>query len=92
MADYIFIESRDPFESQDTRFVAETAAALKQLGHKVTVFFIQNGVLALRKNARRSCVECLTQAGVILLADDFSLLERGIQPAKTQREHSVLND
>jgi len=82
MTRYIFIESRDPFESGDTRFVVETASALKQRGRDVTVFFVQNGVLAVRKDARGSHLAHLAEAGVRLLADDFSLSERGIQPTE----------
>lgn len=78
MSDYLFIETRDPFTFSDTRFVVETAVALKQNGHNVTVFFIQNGVFALRKNIRASAIPHLLETGVKLLADDFSLRERGI--------------
>src|ERR671912_65582 len=82
MTSYVFIESRDPFESQDVRFVEETAAALKERGHEVTVFLVQNGVLAARRNPLGSYLTRLTEAGVNLLADDFSLCERGIQPSE----------
>ena len=82
MSNYVFIESRDPFESLDVRFVEETAAALKERGHEVTVFLVQNGVLAARRNGRDSYLARLTEARVNLLADDFSLSERGIQPAE----------
>ena len=82
MSNYVFIESRDPFESLDVRFVEETATALKRRGHEVTVFLVQNGVLASRRGARDSGLARLTQAGVTLLADDFSLRERGIQSAE----------
>lgn len=82
MTNYIFIESRDPFASRDTQFVEETATALRKRGHEVTVFLVQNGVLATRRDARDSCLARLTQAGVTLLADDFSLRERGIQSAE----------
>jgi predicted peroxiredoxin len=82
MTHYLFIESRDPFESHDTRFVEDTATALKQRGHQVTVFLVQNGVLASRKNARDLYLARLTQAGITLLADDFSLRERGIHSAE----------
>ena len=38
MNGYHFIETRDPFESRDAEFVAETAAALKERDNEVTVF------------------------------------------------------
>src|SRR5262245_57557811 len=79
MTNYILIESRDPFESRDTRFVEETAAALKQRGNEVTVFLVQNGVLACRRKADDPYLPRLLKAGVTLLADDFSLCERGIR-------------
>ena len=79
MTNYLFIESRDPFTSRDAEFFERTAIALKQHGHSVTVFLVQNGVLAARKNIRDSYLSRLTGAGVTLLADDFSLSERGIQ-------------
>ena len=78
MSSYLFIESRDPFESRDVRFVEETAAALRERGHEVTVFLVQNGVLAARRGARDQYLARLAQAGVRVLADDFSLSERGI--------------
>ena len=82
MTQYVFIESRDSFESNDIRFIAETALALKQRGHAVTVFLIQNGALAARRNAHGSLLPHLVAAGVELLADDFSLRERGIVTAE----------
>jgi sulfur transfer complex TusBCD TusB component (DsrH family) len=81
MGNYLYIESRDPFESRDTDFVAETASALKERGNEVAVFLVQNGVLAARKNARHKYISQLANAGVTVLADDFSLSERGIEPA-----------
>jgi predicted peroxiredoxin len=77
MTRYVFIESRDPFESRDTEFLEETAVAVKQRGHDVTVFLVQNGVLAARESVGR--LGRLAKAGVTLLADDFSLRERGIR-------------
>lgn len=77
MTTYIFIESRDPFESRDTEFIEQIAIAVKERGHAVTVFLVQNGVLAARKNAGR--LSRLAEAGVALIADDLSLRERGIE-------------
>ena len=84
MANYVFIETRDPFESRDTLFVEETAIALKQNGHQVIVLLLQNGVLASRTNARDQSLVRMAGAGISLRADDFSLRERGIQPAELQ--------
>jgi predicted peroxiredoxin len=75
---YLLIESRDPFESGDTRFVAGLARDLQTSGNAVTVFLVQNGVLAARKLARESPLTHLIEGGVTVLADDFSLRERGI--------------
>jgi sulfur transfer complex TusBCD TusB component (DsrH family) len=82
MARYVFIESRDPFESNDAQFVTETATELKRRGHQVTVFLIQNGALAARRNARVARLRELAAAGIELLADDFSLRERGVTTAE----------
>ena len=79
MTKYLFIESRDAFESRDARFVEQTASALKQRGNEVTIFLLQNGVFSARKNCRCSTLERLAEAGVRILADDFSLRERGIK-------------
>jgi intracellular sulfur oxidation DsrE/DsrF family protein len=81
MNTYLFIESRDPFESRDTRFVTETAIDLKRKGNQVAVYFVQNGVLAARRSALCPHILELAKAGVSLLADDFSLRERGIDVA-----------
>ena len=76
---YVFIESRDPFDSPDTVFVADTAAALHRGGRPVTVFLVQNGVLSSRAAARGSHVPRLAAAGVTVLAENISLRERGIE-------------
>lgn len=84
MTSYIFIESRDLFESVAARFVEETATALRARGREVTVFLVQNGVLAARSGARDPRLARMVGAGVRLLADDFSLRERGIQAKELQ--------
>jgi predicted peroxiredoxin len=80
MTEYVLIESRDPFESRDTEFVEQTALTIKERGHRVTVFLLQNGVFAARSRTTAR-LQRLIDAGVILLADDFSLRERGIEAA-----------
>ena len=77
MTTYVLIESRDPFESRDTTFIEQIAVAIRERGHAVTVFLVQNGVFAARKNIGR--LSRLAEAGVTVIADDLSLRERGIQ-------------
>ena len=81
MAKYLLIESRDPFETQVSTYL-ELAANLKKEGNDVTLFLVQNGVLPARKSSRSEALTKLAQAGVEVLADDFSLRERGIPEAR----------
>jgi hypothetical protein len=78
MANYLLIESRDPFDSNDTRFFCDLAKQLAQQGEVVTVFLVQNGVLPARAGARADGLSELAKAGIAILADEFSLRERGI--------------
>jgi predicted peroxiredoxin len=77
MSKYLFIESRDPFENPDVARTWGLAAELAAAGSEVTMFLVQNGVLAARATARVSTLD--GAAGVEVLADDLSLAERGIQ-------------
>ena len=78
MSQYLFIDSRDPFETSDSEFIVSTATALRQQGNEVTVFLVQNGVMAARRQARDRYLSAIASAGVRVLADEFSLRERGI--------------
>ena len=79
MTNYLLIESRDAFDARDGgAFGCELAASLSQRGNRVTVFAVQNGVLPLRAGAHAPALAALSRAGVSVLADRFSLRERGI--------------
>lgn len=78
MAKYLLIESRDPFESNDVAFCYDLASDLARDGHEVTLFLVQNGVLPARSGSTAEGLSGVTQAGVRVLADDFSLRERAI--------------
>jgi hypothetical protein len=79
MAEYLLIESRDPFEApNDVAHLCELARGLKEQGNAVTVFLAQNGVLAARASAKAPSLAALLRGGVKVVADDFSLKERGI--------------
>lgn len=78
MTSYLVVESRDPFESHGFARRSELAAALRADGASVTVFLVENGVIAARASARLRELEQLAKSGVVVLADEFSLRERGI--------------
>jgi predicted peroxiredoxin len=82
MAKYLLIESRDPFDSNDTGFCADLATQLAAAKNEVTVFLVQNGVLPARAGARAGDLARLPGAGVKVLADSFSLKERGIDAGR----------
>ena len=79
MPKYMLIESRDPFESNDVAFSYELATGLAKAGHEVTLFLVQNGVLPVRRGAKADGLAAVLKAGVKVLADEFSLGERGIE-------------
>ena len=78
MAQYLLIESRDPFDSNDVGYYYDLAKGLVEGGNQVTLFLAQNGVLSARPSAHSAALGSLAQSGVTVLADDFSLQERGI--------------
>lgn len=78
MAQYLLIESRDPFDSNDVKSFYGLASGLAKDGHEVTLFLVQNGVLPVRQGAESDALGGLAMGGVTVLADDFSLSERGI--------------
>src|SRR5437667_60441 len=69
---------RDPFDSNDTRFCCDLAQQLAAAKNEVTLFLVQNGVLPARTGARSDALTQTAGAGVKVLADSFSLKERGI--------------
>jgi hypothetical protein len=75
---YLLIESRDPFESNDVAYYYGVARGLVEAGNQVTLLLVQNGVLAARPSAHSATLGALERSGVKVLADDFSLRERGI--------------
>jgi predicted peroxiredoxin len=77
MAKYLMIESRDPLESTAVGEFADLARDLQAAGTDVTLYLVQNGVFAARKGFQGGR---LPSAGVAVLADDFSLRQRGIGP------------
>jgi sulfur relay (sulfurtransferase) complex TusBCD TusD component (DsrE family) len=75
---YFLIASRDPYTHASARQCYELAARLAGEGHRVTLFLVQNGVLPARHGACSAVLAAAAHAGVRVLADEFSLAERGI--------------
>lgn len=78
MADYLLIESRDPFASNDVVNYYDLAADLVTEGNEVVLFLVENGVLPARAGAHSDHLSALVRSGVKVLADEFALCERGI--------------
>ena len=79
MARYVFIESRDPFDSSDSQYFSELVEGVSNRGNEVTLFLVQNGVLPLRSGSKHSSsIAKLLNNGIKILADNFSLRERAI--------------
>lgn len=75
---YLFIASRDPFDSNVAVDFYDMAADLAKDGNTVTLFLVQNGVLPARPGPISAGLARAAEAGVEVLADEFSLRERGI--------------
>jgi sulfur relay (sulfurtransferase) complex TusBCD TusD component (DsrE family) len=81
MQSYLFIASRDPFASRDVESAYRLIAELATRGTPVTLFLVQNGVLAARREADvEQFAALMTTPGVAVLVDTFALQERGITP------------
>lgn len=85
MSKYLLIESRDPYESDAVRDHVELAVGLRRAGAKVSLYLVQNGVLPCRSGANATELQEALAGGVEVLADDFSLRERGISDATVTR-------
>jgi hypothetical protein len=78
VSSYLLIESRDPFKWSHVTHTYQLAIQLRAASHEVALFLVQNGVLPARAGCCRTGLDKTTGAGVQVLADDFSLRERGI--------------
>ena len=82
MGRYVMVESRDPYESRDVPYFYNLAVDLAAKGEQVTLFLVQNGALASRKDAKGDPLGGVLKSKVQVLADSFSLRERGIQDSE----------
>jgi len=78
MTRYLLIQSRDPFDSGEVANQYAITEGLAAGGGQVTLFLVQNGVLPARPCGASAALSALAAKGVEVLADVFSLRERGI--------------
>ena len=91
MDSYLLFESQGAFESAQVPLHYQLAAGLKKAGNKVTVFLVQNGVTAARRGLSTDALARLIEAGVEVLADEFSLRECGIPSSRLAAGVKVAN-
>ncbi|HEX9756409.1 MAG TPA: DsrH/TusB family sulfur metabolism protein [Nitrospiria bacterium] len=79
MARYLIVDSRDLQEYSSGRYIQNLAGKLQGKGNDVTLFLIENGVLAARKgNEFGKGLTDLTKQGAKVFAEDVSCKARGI--------------
>jgi sulfur relay protein TusB/DsrH len=78
VSEYLLIESKNPLDGGEYSF--ELASQLREAGHDVAVYLVQDGVFACRRNfaAGDKLLASAKAARVGLLADEVSLRQRGI--------------
>ena len=85
MSKYLLIESKDPFSTHAVQEHVELAAALKRAGIGGDALFRAERRAALPAGADGETLHEAIAAGIEVLADDFSLRERGIADADLAR-------
>jgi sulfur relay protein TusB/DsrH len=78
MAKYLLVETRDPFDSADVADVFDLAKGLAAGSEDTAVFLVQNGVLGTRRASTAAAALRDLTSSMTVLADEFSLRERGI--------------
>lgn len=94
----LIISSKDPYTFKEAQIALDMADQLADLGAQVTVYLIEDGVLAVRagqmpKNgvSVEQRIKSLRNRGVNVLAEDLSLKARGITDDKAVEGVKVSN-
>lgn len=89
MEQYLLIESRDHFESNEVNYFYNLAMDLKKQKNEVKLFFLQNAVFSLRKNLQNAeQISNIILLDIPIFLDEFSMKERGLSREKLR--HSVI--
>ena len=90
MAKYLFIESRDPFDSADSEYFSQLVEGISNRGNEVTLFLVQNGVFPLRSGSKHGDLMAkLLEHRVKILADIKKPLD-GVEVADIGRVVDLL--
>lgn len=80
MKQYLIVGSRDLTEYVNGQYVPFMVNGLREKGHGVTLFLIENGVVAARKRSKAGKVlNGLIEKGAQVFAEDVSCRARGIE-------------
>jgi sulfur relay (sulfurtransferase) complex TusBCD TusD component (DsrE family) len=80
VAKYLLVDNRDLHEHARGKYLLNVASGLKNKGHEVTLFLVENGVLAAGSDsAIGKSLTALSKGGIKILAEDASLKRRGIE-------------
>jgi intracellular sulfur oxidation DsrE/DsrF family protein len=82
VANYLFIQSQDPFTETHTATQFGLIRQLREAGNTVAVLLVQNGVTATRSGAKAAAFDQLLDGGIDVMADSFSLQQREIATAQ----------
>lgn len=79
MARYLIVDSRDLTEYTNGKYIQKVAGKLKESGNEVTLFLIENGVIAARNggDVAKNLTD-LSKRGAKIMADDISCKARGV--------------
>ncbi len=89
MASYLIVETKNPLDGGAYAF--DLGKQLKDLRHDVTIYLLQDAVLAARRTfeAGQRLVAGAERAGVRVLADAVSARQRGVVGDRVAKEVNV---
>ncbi len=82
MSKYVLVESRDVFSSAEVTGTVNMAVDLRKQGYRVTLFLSNKGLPEDDCSAFSERLREVSHAGVVVLADEQTLQERGLSAKK----------
>lgn len=93
MSRYLLVNSRDLHEYSASGSILDLATQLQSRGNSVTLYLVENGVLAARQGSTfGKALGELASKGVRILAEDLALRVRGITRLSTDVAQSNIDE